>query len=100
MFASALKLLNICQRAPQIDMWHCWAAFSNRCHFGGHPGQGGTAHVNEQPKSYWIKKFAECGHIYDETATNNLAQMWSAKAVTPYYYENLLVFRGENRSQG
>jgi SAM-dependent methyltransferase len=59
-----------------------------------HPGQGGVDHVNEQPKSYWIEKFAKCGHIYDETATRNLTHAWSSNAIEPFYYENLMVFRG------
>lgn len=25
------------------------------------PGQGGTLHLNEQPKQYWLDKFAACG---------------------------------------
>jgi cyclopropane fatty-acyl-phospholipid synthase-like methyltransferase len=37
-----------------------------------HPGQGGADHVNEQPKSYWIQKFANRGHVYDEAATKEL----------------------------
>jgi cyclopropane fatty-acyl-phospholipid synthase-like methyltransferase len=35
-------------------------------------GQGGEGHVNLQPQSYWVDKFAEHGFLCDEEATERL----------------------------
>jgi len=55
------------------------------------PGQGGTHHVNEQPRSYWIKKFEDQGFEYCEVMTNSIArdvQLVETEEVT----ENLFIF--------
>ncbi len=36
------------------------------------PGQGGQGHVNEQPKAYWIERFARHGYQLDEAQTEAL----------------------------
>jgi SAM-dependent methyltransferase len=58
------------------------------------PGQGGTDHVNEQPRSYWIEKFRAAGFIEDSATCGALSNEWrqSGKVAT-WYYQNLLVFR-------
>jgi len=57
------------------------------------PGQGGTDHVNEQPRSYWIDKFKRRGRSYDEAMSKRLADDWAAANVAPFYYGNVMVFR-------
>ena len=38
------------------------AACSDVCFFSAaQPGQGGTMHLNEQPKAYWLDKFKALG---------------------------------------
>ena len=34
------------------------------------PGQGGQDHVNEQPREYWVSKFAALGWVLDEHRTS------------------------------
>jgi hypothetical protein len=36
------------------------------------PGQGGQGHVNEQPRTYWIERFAGHGCAYDAATTERL----------------------------
>lgn len=57
------------------------------------PGQGGVDHVNLQPQSYWIRKFAECGHSYNSEITDQLVADWRTANIISYYYENLMVFQ-------
>lgn len=61
------------------------------------PGQGGVDHVNLQPRSYWIEKFAERGFCFEEATTRQIAAEWRAQQVAGYYYENLMVFRGRSK---
>ncbi len=38
------------------------AGCSDMCFFSAaHPGQGGTLHLNEQPREYWLDKFRARG---------------------------------------
>lgn len=50
------------------------------------PGQGGEGHFNEQPKSYWIKKFSNRGY--------ELHEDWTAaiQETKEFYSENMMVF--------
>jgi SAM-dependent methyltransferase len=58
------------------------------------PGQGGTDHVNEQPRSYWIEKFREAGFVEDPATCIALVDEWrQCGKVAPWYHQNLLVFR-------
>jgi len=57
------------------------------------PGQGGTDHVNEQPNSYWIEKFANRGAQYLGELTNALRNDWSARKVDHHRARNVLVFK-------
>lgn len=58
------------------------------------PGQGGTDHVNEQPRSYWISKFRIREFIYDEELSNCWSENWrETKVVVPFFYKNLMIFR-------
>lgn len=56
------------------------------------PGQGGTHHVNEQPRAYWERLFAARGFDLDPVGT----EVRTALASIPdpaWMHENLLVFR-------
>ena len=57
------------------------------------PGQGGTDHVNEQPHSYWIEKFADHQYEFCEELTKRWAADWRKNNVAQWYWTNLLVFR-------
>jgi SAM-dependent methyltransferase len=70
------------------------------CHFGtvvvmsaAQPGQGGTDHVNLQPPSYWIGKFADRGYRHDRKRSEAIAESWKKNGVADFYHENLMVFR-------
>jgi len=53
------------------------------------PGQGGDGHVNEQPPSYWVEKFAR--HGYPGTGVLR-DRVWDDRRVCWWYSQNLLVF--------
>lgn len=58
------------------------------------PGQGGADHVNEQPHSYWIEKFARRGFVHDEVGSQAWRERWKASGtVQGWYYRNLMLFR-------
>ncbi len=58
-----------------------------------HPGQGGTGHINEQPKSYWIDCFAECGMVFNADLTESLLEQFRAERVrAAWFLENIAVF--------
>lgn len=57
------------------------------------PGQGGTDHVNEQPREYWIDKFAAHGMKYDAAENDAIRAEWEAADVDLFRRKNLLVFR-------
>jgi len=56
------------------------------------PGQGGTAHVNEQQHSYWIKKFLDNGYYFDEAQSLHLRAEWNNANVPSFYSNNVMVF--------
>ena len=57
------------------------------------PGQGGQDHVNEQPASYWMAKFASHGFNHNPDITNAWKEKWrSSGSVAKWYSDNLLVF--------
>jgi SAM-dependent methyltransferase len=59
-----------------------------------HPGQGGDAHINEQPAAYWRHRLAGRGLEPDVRLTESLSQAWTQQAPrTPWYGKNLQVFR-------
>jgi SAM-dependent methyltransferase len=58
------------------------------------PGQGGDAHINEQPATYWRQRLAARGLEPDSLLTMALAQAWTQQAPrTPWYGKNLQAFR-------
>jgi len=53
------------------------------------PGQGGEHHVNEQPQSYWVEKFAARGFVcYDYFRP----AFWDDDEVEYWYRQNTLLF--------
>jgi SAM-dependent methyltransferase len=60
------------------------------------PGQGGGVdHVNEQPNSYWIRKFARHGFVYLEERTTKRREQLSRAGVVRFYADNLMLFQRE-----
>ena len=57
------------------------------------PGQTGTGHVNEQPKSYWINKFVECGYGFSEEDALWFSRRWTEGGAMGYLGSNVMVFK-------
>jgi 2-polyprenyl-3-methyl-5-hydroxy-6-metoxy-1,4-benzoquinol methylase len=58
------------------------------------PGQGGHDHVNEQPASYWIARFAARGFAHQDQLTDRWRYQWQASGdVAGWYASNLMIFR-------
>lgn len=53
------------------------------------PGQGGVHHVNEQPQSYWVKKFERQGYSCSVELRNRI---WMDESISNYYRQNVLLF--------
>jgi SAM-dependent methyltransferase len=59
------------------------------------PGQGGTGHINEQPKQYWIERFEGAGGYHDvEGSRKLLTSMEHWPMTRPWYRSNAMVFHG------
>jgi len=56
-------------------------------------GQGGLDHVNEQPHSYWIEKFAEHGCEHQERDSIRWRDQLMTSGCAAFYYENLMLYR-------
>jgi SAM-dependent methyltransferase len=57
------------------------------------PGQGGLGHVNEQPHSYWVERFAARGWGLDHAVTSRWRDEWAASPeVAAWYAANVMVF--------
>lgn len=61
-----------------------------------HPGQGGTGHINCQPKSYWHSKLKEAGLERDEETESKLLNYVKAGYHMGWFYLNGMVFRKPN----
>lgn len=57
------------------------------------PGQGGEAHFNEQPESYWVHKMHERGYALNPEWTVKF------KAVREFYSQNMMVFTRTDNAQ-
>lgn len=63
------------------------------------PGQGGVDHVNEQPKDYWVERFARAGFDQDEALVKRWSESWRKSGeVVAWYFDNLMVFRRASAS--
>lgn len=56
------------------------------------PGQGGTHHVNEQPREYWYQKFESRGFEYDSESVQTLRNRIEVNEAH-WIEENLMIFR-------
>jgi hypothetical protein len=56
-------------------------------------GQGGLAHINEQPHSYWVELFAKNGFASDQGTSSLFAEAWRKNDVAWFYHQNVMVFR-------
>jgi len=57
------------------------------------PGQGGTGHINEQPKSYWEEQFQKVGMRHDVESSQRVASGFKEHNVkAPWLIDNVLVF--------
>lgn len=68
---------------------------------GAPPGQGGDAHVNCQPKSYWVEKMAKNGYTntleYDAAIHEAAAGASEEGAFIHHWFlPNFMVFKKEN----
>ena len=55
------------------------------------PGQGGTGHINCQPKIHWIKKFHELGWMVDLDTTKHLLYFMSQGYHMGWFTNNAMV---------
>jgi len=56
-------------------------------------GQGGTDHINEQPKSFWIEKFEKRGFEFKKELTNEIVLEMKKTNIPWWIYENFMVFK-------
>jgi SAM-dependent methyltransferase len=57
------------------------------------PGQGGTGHINEQPKSYWIERFEKAAMRHNPDLSQRMASAFKSNDVkAPWLIENVSVF--------
>jgi SAM-dependent methyltransferase len=63
------------------------------------PGQGGQGHINEQPKAYWLERFARHGYALNEPATELLVADLRAELIRGMHIaRNVMLI--EKRSAG
>jgi SAM-dependent methyltransferase len=55
------------------------------------PGQGGSGHINCQPKSFWIEKFEQRGVYKNEDKTKTIVDEWGKLGAPNYICSNLIV---------
>lgn len=58
-----------------------------------YPGQGGTDHLNEQPQSYWAKKFISFGYYPFDMLRPNF---WHCNDVEYWYRQNTFIYVKNN----
>lgn len=56
------------------------------------PGQTGTGHINEQPRQYWIDKFAARGWPLDQARTQTVTAHLKTTPASGYLWKNMMVF--------
>lgn len=59
---------------------------------------GDHTHVNEQPKEYWINKFAHRGLKYNEAITTQFRTEWKKAEIKPWFIQHLMIFQKEQCS--
>lgn len=59
-----------------------------------HPGQGGTGHINEQPREHWIALFQKYGHQHDVATSQALVAAFRQNNVpAAWFAQNAIVMR-------
>jgi len=61
------------------------------------PGQGGLHHVNEQPPSYWKKKFENLGYAQLDILRPHF---WEDKNIAWWYSQNIFLYECQSIHQG
>jgi 2-polyprenyl-3-methyl-5-hydroxy-6-metoxy-1,4-benzoquinol methylase len=61
-----------------------------------HPGQGGTGHINCQPKAYWDAKFKEAGLERNETMEARLLDHIKAGYHMGWFLQNAMLYKKSN----
>lgn len=56
---------------------------------------GSHTHVNEQPKEYWIAKFANNGFKYNGDISAQFRTEWKGRDVSQWFVQHLMVFGKE-----
>jgi 2-polyprenyl-3-methyl-5-hydroxy-6-metoxy-1,4-benzoquinol methylase len=57
------------------------------------PEQGGTGHINCQPKSYWLNLLTNCGLKHDETMEAQLLSYIKEGYHMGWFANNMMIFR-------
>ncbi len=57
------------------------------------PGGGDRYARNEQPHSYWIEKFHNCGYVFEEARSQEWRVRWGERSTAPWFSRNVMVFR-------
>lgn len=57
------------------------------------PGQGGHGHINCQPKSYWIQKFAKMNYVVDAETTDQLVKFMASGYHMGWFTQNAVIFK-------
>jgi SAM-dependent methyltransferase len=66
-----------------------------------HPGQGGTGHVNEQPRKYWIERFKRAGMRYRPDLSASAAEGFQGDfRASEWLVPNVMVFERPRRQSG
>lgn len=53
------------------------------------PGQGGADHINEQPLSYWVRRFEECGY---QPVDYLRPIIWNDEGIAWWFRQNVVLF--------
>ena len=55
------------------------------------PGQGGTDHVNEKPREYWVTRFERKGFRAQPELEKRWRDDWRRAGVVGWYWQNLMI---------
>jgi len=58
-----------------------------------HPGQGGTGHINCQPKAYWDSRFKEAGLERDENMEARLLDYIKSGYHMGWFLQNAMLYK-------
>jgi hypothetical protein len=75
------------------------ASFPTVLFSAAHPGQGGEDHINEQPKAYWIERFARHGMGIDPERTDRVLAAFRATDAPWWLIDNAMVLCHTSRSR-